>query len=97
MLWGLVLQGLLIVQAIMGKLVAVTYHFNTMPDGQWNLTSATADVSEKGSAIIGDLATIIHYGLDFVAQFTFLLPAISSVSYEFTGNTINAGMGAITF
>lgn len=83
MLWGLIIQALILVQEVMGMLVNVSYHFNRAADTQWNLQSLTYSVTPKGESVISALATIIHMGLDFVAQFTLLLPAVSSVTYTF--------------
>ena len=86
MIWGLIVQGLAIVQAMMRNIVSVTYHFDISDDllaggnGQWNGT-LTADLTDKGNDIVASLLTIIHYGLNFLAQFTLLLPAIESSTY----------------
>ena len=86
MLWGLILQGLALVNALLGTLVNATYTFG-LPDQvgavnqQW---TGNVDVAftDKGNSVISSLMTIIHYGLDFVAQFTLLLPAVSSLTYD---------------
>jgi hypothetical protein len=83
MLWGLVLQGLVIVQNVMGMLVNVNYHFNRAADGQWQNTQLDATVTAKGEAIINAIATVLHHGMDFIAQLTVLLPAESSIPYSF--------------
>ena len=86
MLWGLILQGLGFLGSIMSALVNSSYSFglpaqNGIVNQQWNGTVAVAP-TEKGNAIISSLLTIMHYGLDFVAQFMLLLPAQSSLSYN---------------
>ncbi len=42
-------------------------------DGQW-VVDVISTPTAKGWAVLADVATIVHYGLDFVAQFTALLP-----------------------
>jgi len=86
MLWGLILQGLTLVGSIMGALVNVTYEFGLAAPGgptlsQWN-GNIDASITDKGNSIISSLLTIMHYGLDFVAQFMLLLPATSSTLYN---------------
>jgi len=86
MLWGLILQGLGFVGAILSALVNATYSFGLpaqegIVNQQWNGTVTVAP-TEKGNAIISSLLTIMHYGLDFVAQFMLLLPAQSSITYN---------------
>ena len=94
MIWGLIVQGLAIVQAIMRNIVTVQYHFNVSADlaqggnGQWD-GNLSADLTDKGNDIVASLLTIIHYGLNFLAQFTLLLPADASISYNsFSGNNM---------
>ena len=85
MLWGLVLQALALAQVFMGKLVEATYHFDINTDtGQWYLTQFNAVPTDKGNSIVSSLLTIAHYGLDFVAQLTLLLPAVESATYDTT-------------
>ena len=86
MIWGLILQVLALIGSIMGTLVTATYSFG-LPDPvgavnqQWNGT-VEFGITEKGNSIISSLMTIVHYGLDFVAQFMLLLPAQASLSYD---------------
>lgn len=85
MLWGLILQGLALVGSIMGALVEATYTFGLAPatgaaQNQWT-GNVSAVLTPKGNSIVSSLLTIMHYGLDFVAQFTLLLPAQSSITY----------------
>lgn len=83
MLWGLILQGLALAQTFMGYLVDATYHFSVnSTTGQWTLSDFNAVPSDKGNSIIASLLTITHYGLDFVAQLTLLLPAVASNTYS---------------
>ena len=90
MIWGIIVQGLAIVQAMMRTLVNVQYHFDYATfgeggDGQWN-GNLSADLTAKGNDVVASLMTIVHYGLNFLAQFTLLLPADASISYNsFTG------------
>ncbi len=86
MLWGIILQGLTFVGAILGTLVQATYSFGLpaqvgIVNQQWN-GNISMNITEKGNDIISSLMTIMHYGLDFVAQFMLLLPAVSSVTYS---------------
>lgn len=86
MLWGLILQTLTFAQGIMSYIASATYHFEiNATSGQWT-GNIDAGLEPKGQAILVSLMTIVHYGLDFVAQLTLLLPAVASVSY----NTANA-------
>ena len=87
MLWGLILQGLILVQAVMGRLVGVEYHFNKAADGQWQLTQLNYTLTDKGGNIVDAVVTMLHHGLDFFAQLTLLMPATSSVTYVF--NSLN--------
>ena len=86
MIWGLILQGLTLIGSIMGTLVQATYSFGLAdPVGavnqQWN-GNVSMIITDKGNSIISSLMTIVHYGLDFVAQFMLLLPAQSSLTYD---------------
>jgi hypothetical protein len=78
-----ILQSITLIQNIFGMLVNVNYHFNRAADGQWQNTQLDATVTAKGESVINAIATIIHHGMDFVAQLTVLLPAASSTPYSF--------------
>ena len=85
----MVLQILVLVQSVISRLVNVQYHFTksnfvTGGDGQWGIDYLQIDVSAKGLAITDAIATIMHYGLDFVAQFSLLLPGVASTTYDTT-------------
>lgn len=90
MIWGLIFQILVLVQGVMSKLVNVTYHFDTAgTENQWNGGIVSASVTQKGSDILGALATMLHMGANFAAQFMLLLPAASSNVYTFTGTNLS--------
>ena len=85
---NLILQSYALIENIITRMVGVTYHFtlvDTVGDpnyGQWVVTNFTTTFTDKGNAITNALATIIHMGLDFVAQLSTLLPAVSSTVYN---------------
>jgi hypothetical protein len=83
MLWGMIIQVLALVQAMLRQMVDATYHFNydVLGDGQWN-GDVNVALTTKGNDIVASLLTIVHYGLNFVAQFTLLLPADASITYN---------------
>jgi len=86
MLIGDFLQELAWTRAIWGALVQATYSFGLpaqvgIVNQQWN-GNINMSITEKGNSIISSLMTIMHYGLDFVAQFILLLPAQSSLTYD---------------
>ena len=89
---NLVLQSYALIENIITRMVGVTYHFtlvnNPLDDnyGQWVVSEFNTTFTAKGDAITNALATIIHMGLDFVAQLSTLLPAVSSTVY----NSFNA-------
>lgn len=45
------------------------------PGAQWTLAHYHSEPTDKGIAVLDAVVTIIHHGLDFVAQLTTLLPA----------------------
>ena len=99
MLWALILQGLAVIYLFMRQLVSVNYHFSiadaeTGGDEQWDGT-INAMATAKGNDIISSLLTIVHYGLNFVAQFTLLLPAVSSSTYNTYLGTVGGNVNLI--
>jgi len=82
MLWIMVLKLLDLFEGLLDYFVQVQAQFNKMADGQWNLVTIDSAVTPKGKAVLDSVVTIIHYGLDFVAQFTTLLPALENVNYN---------------
>ena len=80
-----------LVEAVLDKLINVEYHWFRIeqnddhllgPDGQWQLAQMDVQLTPKGINVIDALMTIIHNGMDFVAQFFTLLPAMNSVPYN---------------
>jgi hypothetical protein len=75
MFWPLILKPLTLVECLLDYFVNLTVLWTKAADGQWSLVYLNSIQTEKGQAVVGDIATIIHTGLDFVAQFMTLLPA----------------------
>ena len=70
-------------QAIWGYLVRAIYHFNVdIATGQWTVNEFDVTITGKGNSILYSLLTIMHYGLDFLAQLTMLLPGVTSNVYN---------------
>ena len=81
-LWLLIAKLLALGDGLLSYFVSAEVQFNKMADGQWNLQTFSADLTDKGNLVLADVATIIHYGLDFLAQFMTMLPAESGVLYN---------------
>ena len=79
MLWLLILKLWTMLEVLLDYFVSVQVQFTKQADGQWNLAYLSAGMTPKGNAVLGAVATIIHNGLDFVAQFTTLFPAPAGV------------------
>jgi len=69
----LIIKVIDLVEGFLDYLVDVSVEVSRLPDGQWNVF-AWSEPTDKGWAILADVATIAHYGADFVAQFSSLLP-----------------------
>ena len=82
MLWVLILKLLDLFEGLLDYFVAVSVQFTKADDGQWQLSWISSEPTEKGQAVLAAVATIIHNGLDFVAQFTTLLPAKADIWYN---------------
>ena len=76
LLW---LKGLDLLEGFLDYFASVSVQFHKGADGQWELGYLHAGPTEKGTAVLDDLVTIVHKGLDFVAQFTTLFPAPADV------------------
>jgi hypothetical protein len=82
MIWLLILKMLTLFEAGLDYFVNGTVRFDYAPDGQWVITSLNFAPTAKGQAILADIATIIHNGLDFIAQFMTLLPVHNGLVYN---------------
>ena len=83
MLWILILKLLDLFEAFLDYFVDVAVMFTrNSTDGQWELVWLESEPTAKGTAVLQALATIVHNGLDFVAQLTTLLPAQADVWYN---------------
>lgn len=69
----LIIKIMDLVNGLVDRFVDVGGYFWKGADGQW-VGNTYSDVTAKGNDVIDSLASIIHYGLDFVAQFMSLLP-----------------------
>ncbi len=74
MIWLMIAKVITLVEALLEYFVSAQVAFNRADDGQWTTSVWTTSPTPKGWAVLADVATIIHNGLDFVAQFTTLLP-----------------------
>lgn len=81
MLWVMLLKLLDLFEALLDYFVTIAVQFDKQADGQWALSHIHSEPTAKGVAVLDAVATIIHQGLDFVAQFTTLLPAADGVMY----------------
>ena len=77
--WIHVLSLLDVFEALLDYFVQVSVVFTKGTDGQWNLAYLYSAPTDKGWDVLDALVTIIHNGVDFVAQFTTLLPAQDAV------------------
>lgn len=84
MLFLLIVKLLGLVEYALDYLIKVDIQFTKDTTGaegyQWALTNIYVQPTAKGYAILDDVWTIAHQVMDFVAQFTTLLPAASGVS-----------------
>ena len=85
MLWILILKLLDLFEAFLDYFVTVEVTFTKGGDYQWGLETIASAPTEKGWNVLDAVVTIVHTGLDFVAQFMTLLPAMSGVSYNNVG------------
>jgi len=81
MMWMLILKLYDFGVAFLNQFVHVTYQWDRWDDNQWVLVNYYSMPTEKGWQVIWALSTIVHQGLDFVAQLTTLLPAWSGANY----------------
>ena len=81
-IWTIVLKVIALTDSLLSYFVGVSFSFDKLSDGQWAMATLNATVTPKGNAVLGDVATIIHNGLDFLAQFMTLLPAQAGVTYN---------------
>lgn len=80
---GMLLYKLInLFELLLDYLVRFGVEWTKAADGQWELVHYHAEPTAKGTAILDAVVTIIHNGLDFVAQITTLLPALPDVRYE---------------
>jgi hypothetical protein len=78
-LWILLLKLLDLFEALLDYFVQVSVMFTKADDGQWELVYLSSLPTAKGWDVLDAVVTIIHNGLDFVAQFVVLLPAADGV------------------
>ena len=74
-LWILLLKLLDMFEAFLDYFVQVAVQFTKGADHQWALVWMQSNPTEKGWNVLDAVVTIVHNGLDFVAQFVVLLPA----------------------
>jgi len=79
MLWLLILKGWGLLEAFLDYFVTVSVYWTKAADGQWELVWVNSMPTEKGVQVLDALVTIVHRGLDFVAQFVTLFPAPQDV------------------
>lgn len=83
MMWILILKLLDLFEALLDYFVDVAVMFTrNATDGQWEIVWIESEPTEKGTAVLQAVVTIIHNGLDFVAQFMTLFPAQADVWYN---------------
>jgi hypothetical protein len=76
---GIVARTIFMIDQTMATMVTgQEYVFTRGPDNQWAIAQRTfPELTEKGYAVVSDIATIIHYGLDTLAQIVAALPGPS--------------------
>ena len=74
-MWILLLKLLDLFEAFLDYFVQVAVQFTKAADGQWELVWLESGPTQKGWDVLDAVVTIVHNGLDFVAQFVVLLPA----------------------
>jgi len=76
---GIVARLIFMIDQTMATMVTgQEYVFTKSPDNQWIVAQRTVpQLTEKGYAVVNDIATIIHYGLDTLAQIVASLPGPS--------------------
>ena len=77
-MWILLLKLLDLFEAFLDYFVQVSVAFTKGDDGQWGLFHLDSLPTAKGWDVLDAVVTIVHNGLDFVAQFVVLLPAQDS-------------------
>jgi len=76
MLWLLILKLWYLLESFLDYFVSIQVMFTkSTVDGQWNIAFLDGEVTPKGWAVLDAVVTIVHRGLDFVAQFVSLFPA----------------------
>jgi hypothetical protein len=81
-LWAIIVRLIALSDGFLQYLVNVSVEFTKASDGQWEVAVFNAALTPKGNAILADLATITHHGLDFLAQVSAIFPAQANVLYN---------------
>lgn len=81
-LWTIIAKVLALGDGLLQFFVNTTVSFNRAVDGQWQVATFNSEITQKGKDVLADVATIIHMGLDFVAQLSAMLPAQSGWVYN---------------
>ena len=81
-LWTIIVKILAMLDGFLQYFVTVAVQFNKADDGQWQVATFNAQITDKGSAVLADTASMVHYLFDFLAQIMSILPAKEGVTYN---------------
>jgi hypothetical protein len=81
-IWLIIVKAIALADGLLSYFVYANVEFTHADDGQWEQVFMNASLTTKGSAVLADVATIIHNLMDFLAQFMTILPAQSGVVYN---------------
>jgi len=80
--WAIIVRLIALTDGFLQFLVNVQVEFTKAQDGQWEVAVFNAVLTDKGSSILADFATLTHHTLDFLAQVSAILPAQQDVLYN---------------